>query len=241
MSDPNISKIPLDTTGLENASAILKAITSLKEIAEVNKKNEARKLREMAYNSASLDLSKKRKFMKYLDEAKQIYHKKPEIIKYIFEHNKIESAKDGFSLTTMAMAWLEYFGLKDTVTLDKMKKRIHSMIWSATNYYGASIFGTPQTKFKYLYYITTEPEDYKKQTDTIRETCDQFDGAADEREARMIQLKKAKEEEEARKKQKLIEVNNEGQQTTTTTESSTVQPEPEPEANQKEQEGEESE
>jgi hypothetical protein len=241
MSDPNISKLPLDTTGLENASAILKAISSLKEIAEVNKKNEARKLREMAYNAASLDLNKKRKFIKYIDEARHIYHRKPEIFKYIFEHNKIESPEAGFTLTTMAMAWLEYFGLKDAITLDKMKKRIHSSIWAATHKYGASIFGTPQTKFKYLYYITTEPEDYKKQTDTIRETCDQFANAADGREARMIQLKKAKEEEEAKKKQKLIEVNNAGQQQTT--ESSTVQPEPEPSdnPNQKEQEGEESE
>jgi hypothetical protein len=249
-------KTPLiDTTGLENANAILDTIASLHKIADVNKKNEQRKLREMTYNSASLDLSKKKKFMKYLDEVpasimKEVTGKdgktimtqrkitKPEIIKYIFQQNDIKSAKEGFTLTTMAMAWLEYFGLKDSITLEKMKKRIHTMIFSATDKLGASIYGTPITKFKYLYYITTDPEDHNKQSKAMKETAELFDKVSGRRKSLGEQLKKEIEEKKEKAKQKLIEVDTTGQQSQTS--NSLVEPEP-TEPNENANEGEESE
>ena len=216
--------IEIDTTGVDNASAILKAITNLQQIAEVNKKNEDRKLREITYNAGSLDQAKKKKFIKYLHEAKGLYLKKPEIIKYIFEHNKIDSAEKGFTLTTMAMAWLECYGLIDSVPLEKMKKRIHSMLFSAVKNYGAFIFGTPISKFKYIYYIAKDPEDYKKQISGLKETSAMFAGVAKDRNSikTFIELEQAKKEAEEAKQ--VVEVTNSGEQTTSSSTTEESQP-----------------
>lgn len=193
--------ITVDNTESDSAREILKAINNLHLIATINVKNAERKERELRYNAVSLDQDKKTLFIKYLRKASTLFKIKPLIIKHIFEDNNVDSAKKGFTLTTMAKAWLEYYGLEDSVTLEKMKKRIRSMIWMADKDFGSHIFGTPITKFRYIYYITKKASDYTKQVTALEETANMFNHVADRRDA----IK-----EEIEKDAAVIEVTNSG-------------------------------
>jgi hypothetical protein len=179
----------------EEARNILKAIEGLSKLAKINVANADRKEREALVNKTSLDESKVRQFKKLLHKAAIPRKERPELIKAIFYDNDIKSEKGGFTLTEMAKAWLEYYGLEDSITLEKMKSRIYKWIHKANEEHGARIHGTPVANRKTVYHINTKPRHTNAQTGLLQQFEDNFKSAKEKRLAEgQIILKEQQEQ-----------------------------------------------
>jgi hypothetical protein len=154
----------------------------------------------------NLEKDKVELFLAYLKEAAKREEYEWKIMKRIFYDNKIYAPLDGFTLREMAFVCKQHFGLKKSVV--EIERTVNSWIRRA-NEDGARIHPT-SVNGKSRYHILRDPEDGKKQLDSIDTIKQRVQIGKDKR---LIEVDEVTKEKEQSNKQKIL-VDAEGHSTT---------------------------